>query len=198
MRQTFKQIKERVLTLPTNSHQEYQRINEELELFEKRGWNDYIAFSINLLREFEDKIKFFFPSLSVMDSLFVRKALHPKDDFDKFVTKQHSKDILFNDALRLGIDIVYADPEELTYLTKIAGDITEEYLKRSRLCARAKGKPSKTQVGKYDKIVCAVSRKRVPTNDFEIIFNEEKDGPREEIDVLNKYFLIYVTSQVGI
>ena len=197
MRQTFKQIKERVLALP-NSNEEYQRINEELELFEKRGWNDYIAFAINLIKEMEDKLKFFFTSLSIMDSLFVNKALHPEYDYEKFIKKQHSKDILFNDALRLGIDIVYADPEELIYLTKLASFISEEYLKRSRLCARAKGKPSKTKVGKYDRIVCAVSHKRVPTNDFQIIFNEEKDGPRKEINVLNKYFLIYVTSKVGI
>ncbi len=197
MRQTFEQLKEKVLSLP-NSEGEYHRIIEEIELFEKRGWNDYISFAINLLREYEEKIKYFFPSLSVMDSLFVRKVLHPQYDYEKFLTKQYSKDILFNDALRLGIDIVYADPEELVYLNELAGHIAEEYLKRSRLCARAKGKPSKTQVGKYDKIVCAVSNRRVPTNDFQIIFNEEKDGPREEIDILSNYLLIYVTSNVGI
>ncbi len=197
MKQTFEQIKETVLHLP-NSKEEYDRLLEELELFEAKGWNDYVAFAINLLREMEEKVKFFFPSLSVMDSLFVRKALHPQYKYDDFVNEQHSKEMLFNDALRLGIDIVYADKEELMYLTKLASFISEEFLKRCHLCARAKGIPSKTQVGKFEKIVCAVSDKRVPTNEFEIIFNEQKDGPREEIDVLNNYLLIYVENHIGI
>ena len=197
MKQTFEQIKERVLTLP-NSKEELDRINEELELFEERGWNQYVAFAVNLIQELDEKVKFYFPSLSVMDSLFINKAVRPEYNYDKLLSKQHSKDILFNDALRLGIDIVYADPEELLYLTKLASFISEEYLKRFRLCARAKGIPSKRLVGKYDKIVCAVSPRRVPNNDFEIIFNEKRDGPREEINVLNNYLLIYVTSKVGI
>lgn len=114
MLRTFDEIKDEVFAL-ANSDAEVERIVEELELFEERGWNQYVAFVINFLREMDDKVKFFFPSLSVMDSLFVNKAIRPEGNYDKFLSKKHSKDILFNDALRLGIDVVYADPQELAY-----------------------------------------------------------------------------------
>ena len=58
MKQTFEQIKERVLTLP-NSKEELDRINEELELFEERGWNNYVAFAVNLIQELDEKVKFY-------------------------------------------------------------------------------------------------------------------------------------------
>jgi len=197
MKQTFEQIKERVLSLP-NSKEELERINEELELFEAKGWNTYIAFAINFLKEIEEKVKFFFPNLSVMDSLFVNKALHPNYNYDKFLSKKHSKDILFNDALRLSIDIVYADNEERLYLNRLTAFIFKEYLARYHLYSRAKGVPDKYKVGVFNKIVCAISPSKVPNDDFSVVFNEQRDGPREEINILNKYFLVYITSKVGI
>ena len=70
-----------------------------------------------------DKVRFYFPSLSAMDSLFANKAIHPDYNHEKLLSKTYSKDVLFNDALRLGIDIVYADQDELNYLYKISAII---------------------------------------------------------------------------
>ena len=100
MVKTFEQIKRRVLSL-NNSPEELERINEELDLFNKRGWNEYIALAINIINEVEDKVKLCFTGLSILDSLFVLKATR-EDKYipHNFVNKKRPKEILFNDAFR--------------------------------------------------------------------------------------------------
>ncbi len=197
MMKTFDQIKDEVFAL-ANSDAEVDRLVEELDLFEERGWNQYIAFAINFLREMNDKVKFFFPSLSVMDSLFVNKAINPEGNYEKLLSKSHSKDILFNDALRLGIDVVYADPQELAYLGRLSMLIAKEFITRFRLPSKAKGIMSKESEGVTSNILCAISTSNIPEDDFNIVYNEKKDGPREEINTLRKYLIFHFKTKVGI
>ena len=197
MLKTFDEIKDEVFAL-ANTDEEIDRLYEELDLFEERGWNNYVAFTVNYLKEMTDKVRLFFPYLSAMDSLFINKALYPNQNFDYLLNKKHSKDILFNDAFRLGVRIVCADPIELNYLNHLSAVIFEEFLKMSRLYSFARGVPDKEKVGLFDHLVCAISSNRVPKDDFEVIFNEEKDGPRDEINVLSKYLIVYVSCKVGI
>ena len=197
MMKTFDQIKDEVFAL-ANSDAEVDRLVEELDLFEERGWNQYIAFAINYLREMNDKVKFFFPSLSVMDSLFVNKAINPEGNYEKLLSKKHSKDILFNDALRLGIDVVYADPQELAYLGRLSMLIAKEFITRFRLPSKAKGIMSKESEGVTSNVLCAISTNSIPEEDFDIVYNEKKDGPREEINTLRKYLIFHFKTKVGI
>ncbi len=197
MMKTFDQIKDEVFAL-ANSDAEVDRLVEELDLFEERGWNQYIAFTINYLREMNDKVKFFFPSLSVMDSLFVNKAINPEGNYEKLLSKKHSKDILFNDALRLGIDVVYADPQELAYLGRLSMLIAKEFITRFRLPSKAKGIMSKESEGVTSNVLCAISTSNIPEEDFDIVYNEKKDGPREEINTLRKYLIFHFKTKVGI
>ena len=197
MMKTFDQIKDEVFAL-ANSDAEVDRLVEELDLFEERGWNQYIAFAINYLREMNDKVKFFFPSLSVMDSLFVNKAINPEGNYEKLLSKKHSKDILFNDALRLGIDVVYADPQELAYLGRLSMLIAKEFITRFRLPSKAKGIMSKESEGVTSNVLCAISTSNIPEDDFNIVYNEKKDGPREEINTLRKYLIFHFKTKVGI
>ena len=197
MMKTFDQIKDEVFAL-ANSDAEVDRLVEELDLFEERGWNQYIAFAINYLREMNDKVKFFFPSLSVMDSLFVNKAIYPEGNYEKLLSKKHSKDILFNDALRLGIDVVYADPQELAYLGRLSMLIAKEFITRFRLPSKAKGIMSKESEGVTSNVLCAISTSNIPEDDFNIVYNEKKDGPREEINTLRKYLIFHFKTKVGI
>lgn len=197
MMKTFDQIKDEVFAL-TNSDAEVDRLVEELNLFEERGWNQYIAFAINYLREMNDKVKFFFPSLSVMDSLFVNKAINPEGNYEKLLSKKHSKDILFNDALRLGIDVVYADPQELAYLGRLSMLIAKEFITRFRLPSKAKGIMSKKSEDVTSNVLCAISTSNIPEDDFNIVYSEKKDGPREEINTLRKYLIFHFKTKVGI
>ncbi len=197
MIRTFEEIRDEVYNLP-NTDEELLRLDEELELFEERGWNQYIAFAVNYLREMNEKVKFFFPSLSVMDSLFVNKAIHPDYNYDKLLSKQYSKGVLFNDALRLGVDIVYADPNELGYLNQLAALIFREFLRMSHLHADARAIPDKDKVGFAGKLVSAISPNFIPKEDMDVIVNEKSDGPRDEINILSKYLIVYVTCKVGI
>lgn len=197
MMKTFDQIKDEVFAL-ANSDAEVDRLVEELDLFEERGWNQYIAFAINFLREMNEKVKFFFPSLSVMDSLFVNKAINPEGNYEKLLSKKHSKDILFNDALRLGIDVVYADPQELAYLGRLSMLIAKEFITRFRLSSKAKGIMSKESDGVTSNVLCAISTSNIPEDDFNIVYSEKKDGPREEINTLRKYLIFHFKTKVGI
>ena len=195
MVRTYQQIVKDVFTMP-NTDEEVQRLLEELELFEQRGWQDYIAFAINVITEVDEKVRFCFTRLSVKDSLFVLKAIGDKYIPENFVNKKHAKEILFNDALRLGIDIVYADNKELTYLYRLTNFIITEYAKRSKLPARTRPFYKR---GKFDRRIFVISKnKNVPIEDLNIISIEKSDGPREEVKILHKYLLVYVTVHQGI
>ena len=195
MVRTFEQIVKDVFSLP-NTDEEVERLLDELELIEKRDWRDYITLAVNIITEVDEKVKFCFTGFSVKDSLFVLKAIGDKYIPKNFVKKKHPKDILFHDALRLNIEIVYAENKELTYLYRLTNFIIGEYCKRSRLYLRTRPFYKR---GQFDKRIYVVSKKRnVPDEDLHVISNERSDGPREEIDILHKYFLIYVSCKLGI
>lgn len=190
---TFNEIKDEVLSSKLTKA-EIQRIDEELVLFEDRGWNDFIAFSINLIQELDDKFHFCFPHLSVMDSLFVRKALYPNDDYAWFLRKQRPRDILFVDALRLGIEIIEGDPKSLAYLSELNAFIVTNYARFCNMKYRGRVLERKPAHGR---MVLAMHPNYVPSADFNVIANERKDGPREEIDILRRYLIVDITYRVG-
>ena len=193
MLKTFEQIKREVLALPLNED-EICRISTEIALFNDRGWNDYIALAINIINEIEEKVRFCFTGLSVLDSLFVLKATNRYIP-DNFVKKERPFDILFNDALRLSIEVVYADQKELAYLCRLTHFIVTMLSSMSKFHTRQKVSFKRNQ---DSKCTIAVSKKKVPDEDMRIIANEKNDGPREEIDTLHKYFLIYLSCHQGI
>ena len=194
MVRTFDQIKKDVLAMPLNE-EEICRIVTEISLFIDRGWQDYIALAVNILNEVEEKVKFCFTGLSLLDSLFVLKATNRYVP-DNFVKKDRPFNILFNDALRLSIEVVYASREELIYLSRLTHFIVTELATLNRFHTRQKVafKPGH----EYRDCLIAVSKKRVPEEDFRIIVNETSDGPREEINTLHKYFLVYLSCHQGI
>ena len=193
MVKTYEEIKREILAMPLNED-EICRIATEIALFHERGWEDYIALAINILNEVEGKVKFCFTGLSVLDSLFVLKATN-KYVPDNFVKKERPFDILFNDALRLSIEVVYAERKELIYLSRLTHFIVTQLSAMSRFHTRQKVSFKRNQ---DSKCTIAVSKKRVPDEDMRIIANEKNDGPREEIDTLHKYFLIYLSCHQGI
>lgn len=196
MVRTFEQIKKDVYALPLTCDERF-RIEEELDLFEIRGWNDYIALAINLIVEIEEKVVFCFTGFSVLDSLFVLKATG-KYVPDNFVNKKHARDILFNDALRLKIEVVYAYEKELVYYCRLANFIITEYLKMKPIFKSFAKTLKNTKDTSKRLFVIANSRVKVSKEDLNIIEKEKSDGPREEINVLNKYFMIYLTGHLGI
>ena len=195
MVRTFEQIEREVLALPL-TYEEKIRIGEELDLFEERGWNDYVALAINIISEVEEKVRFCFTGFSALDSLFVLKATN-KYIPENFVNKKHAKDILFNDAFRLNIEVVYAYKKELNYYTKLAYFIISEM---TRMNPGLKFYTKTVDKSEKKKRIFAVAKSnmRATAEDLKVIEFEKRDGPREEINVLNKYFLIYLSSHQGI
>lgn len=194
MVKTYEEIKRNVLAMPLNED-EICRVSTEIALFHERGWEDYIALAINILNEVEGKVRFCFTGLSVLDSLFVLKATN-KHIPDNFVKKERPFDILFNDALRLSIEVVYAERKELIYLSRLTHFIVTQLSAMSRFHTRQKVTFKRGYEHGFCKI--AVSKNAVNDKDFRIIVNETSDGPREEIETLHKYFLIYLSCHQGI
>lgn len=196
MVRTFEQIKKDVLALSL-TYDEKIRIGEELDLFEERGWNDYVALAINIIDEVEEKVKFCFTGFSALDSLFVLKATG-KYIPDNFINKEHAKDILFNDAFRLKIEVVYAYRKELSYYYRLTNFIVSELVRMNpNLKHYSKTFSSKIESSKRIFAITKNNTKTTP-EDLRIIENEKRDGPREEINVLSKYFLVYLSSHQGI
>ena len=194
MFKTFEEIKNDVLKMPMNED-EMARIATEVCLFIDRGWEDYIALAINILNEVEEKVKFCFTGLSVLDSLFVLKATH-KHVPENFANKDRPFQILFNDALRLSIEVVYASRKELFYLNHLTHFIVTDLASMNRFHTRQKVAFKRGH--EFRDCTIAISKKPVPDKDFNIIVNETSDGPREEIKTLHKYFLIYLSCHQGI
>lgn len=194
MVKTFEQIKREVLAMPLNED-EMARIATEICLFKDRGWEDYIALAVNILNEVEEKVKFCFTGLSVMDSLFILKATN-RSVPENFANKERPFQILFNDALRLSIEVVYASRRELIYLSHLTHFIVTELSAMNRFHTRQKVAFRRNRESRD--CLIAVSKKAVPDKDFNIIVNETSDGPREEIETLHKYFLIYLSCHQGI
>lgn len=194
MVKTYNEIKRDVLAMPLNED-EICRISIEIALFHERGWEDYIALAINILNEVEGKVKFCFTGLSALDSLFVLKATN-KYIPDNFVKKERPFNILFNDALRLSIEVVYANRKELIYLSRLTHFIVTNLCAMSGFHTRQKVTFKRGHEHGYCKI--AVSKNAVSDKDFRIIANETSDGPREEIDTLHKYFLLNLSCHQGI
>lgn len=194
MVKTFNEIKNDVLTMPLNDD-EKARIATEICLFIDRGWEDYIALAVNILNEVEVKVRFCFTGLSVLDSLFVLKATN-KYVPNNFADKERPFQILFNDALRLSIEVVYANRKELIYLSRLTHFIVTQLAMMSKFHTRQKVYFKRGQ--EHGNCTIAVSKHAVPDKDFRIIVNETSDGPREEITTLHKYFLIYLSCHQGI
>ena len=87
--------------------EEIARIEEEIRLFEERGWEEYVLFLANLLPRLNKSEALPFLSKSALDSYFLYKAENGSSINQDRLRNDKAKGILFNDALRLDIKLVW-------------------------------------------------------------------------------------------
>lgn len=76
--------------------------------------------------------------------------------------------------------------------------IAKEFITRFRLLSKAKGIVNKENEDVTANVLCAISTNNITEDDFDIVYNEKKDGPREEINTLRKYLIFHFKTKVGI
>ena len=173
-----------------NNKEEYDRVFEEINLIGSRGWEPFILLLLEVLTK-----KRSWPielSGSAMDSYLLYLADGENNgckNIDK-LNNQKSRDIFFNDALRLNLNIVCAfqdilDTETLNLLNDI-NSIAESL---------------NLTVHKMDEtgLWLAISKTgEIPDKDVEMIKNEKAESSPKEAEILRKYLLIKIGKWKGI
>ena len=174
-----------------NNQDEYDRVFDEVSLIAQRGWEPFIL----LLSEVMTRKRSWPIELcgSAMDSYLLYLAAGENNDDRKNIDKlnyQKSRDIFFNDALRLNLNIVCAfqdilDTETLNLLNDI-NSIAESL---------------NLIVHKMDEtgLWLAISKTgEIPDKDVEMIKNEKAESSPIEAEILRKYLLIKIGKWKGI
>ena len=172
----WKTFKQEVLSIC--DIEETKRVLEEFALFEQRNWQNYVLFCVKLLKNLNEII-----SGSVKDSYVIRKYLK-KDKDTSWLNHKKSKDILFNDAFRLNVEIVWTRQVINSKILKVL--MQEEVL------------ACKEKITNINSEILVLSDNEISDEEFEIILNEKKESTIEEIKVLQSVLIINITARVGI
>ena len=176
------------------SEKEESRIEEEISLFQERGWEHYVLFLSNLLPELRRSDALPSLSKSALDSYFLYKAENgPSINHDK-LRDSKAKSILLNDALRLDINLVglkFMWEEKLQSINDIIESNIKEHnlFSAERLNMNTQDKASETLI---------LSTSKIPEADINIIMNEKTESTKAESEILRKYLLIRITINIGI
>lgn len=185
---------------------EQDRVQEEITLFEERGWVEYIPILKNLLREYESLSEKspVWMNLSALDSYVLYKVCRSKpvgkhlkwSKDTKMLEDKKSKGILFNDALRLGIKVRnIVRYNHLLRRNEILRRPLDEILMDSGLNYEI------VEIDRSDLSITQlviVSTGDIPKKDIDVILNEKKESSKEESDILRKHLIIHFDVRLGI
>lgn len=170
-------LKEEVISICDK--EELERVKQEFKLFEQRKWENYILFSIRLLSRIDE-----FLGGSIRDSYVVRKYLKKSKD-ESWLRHQNSKEILFNDALRLNIEII-----------RVVSHFEKEFLKVNDLFESTINEFNfyrKETLTKSNSEILILSDKKISNELLNVILNEKKNSTDEEIELLRSVLIINIT-----
>lgn len=170
----------------SSNESERKRINEELELFSNRKWEDYILFASNLISEIAGSDIPIVKGLSACDSYLVKKSSCLNMVDSDLLNSSYSREILFNDTLRLEIDACnpWGDHDSTAIF---ANNAIESCIKESGLYYCEQLLQNKNGIGKE---LIIISKEPITEADKEIIISEKKTSTEEEKTVLYKYLLL--------
>lgn len=185
---------------------EQDRVQEEITLFEERGWVEYIPILVKLIRTYKSlsDIMPVWMNLSALDSYVlykicksevVGKRLKWSKD-TKMLRDNRSKGILFNDALRLSINVrnIVSNSHLLRRNEELRRPLDEILLDSGlnyEMLEIDRSDLSITQL-------VVVSTGDIPKKDIDVILNEKKESSKEETDILRKYLIIHFDVRLGI
>lgn len=174
--------------------EEIARIEEEIRLFEERGWEEYVLFLANLLPRLNKSEALPFLSKSALDSYFLYKAENGSSINQDRLRNDKAKGILFNDALRLDIKLVWMRSywEEKI---RVFNDIFKSEIKKHGLFSSER-QTLNTKDDVSETVILSTSE--IPEKDVEIIMNEKPDSTGSESGILRKYLIIRISIHNGI
>ena len=176
---------------------ETKRLIAEAKLFSERGWQKYILFLADLLKQLEENKAACFQEKSAMDSVILNKMVNREEKAARLLGSDKSWEILSNDAIRLELYTRFAFKELLVKNLKDIDSAIEKALKRHPLKYRQSLKSVSLEgFGGVEMIV--ISETDIPDEDFEIIVKERKESTEAEAAVLRKYLIITVDAGKGI
>lgn len=185
---------------------EQDRVREEITLFEERGWVEYIPILEKLIREYErlSDIMPVWMNLSALDSYVLYKICRSKvtgkhlkwSKDTNMLNDERSKGILFNDALRLSIDVrnMVSNSHLLRRNEEIRRPL-DEILLESGLNYEIL-ETRRTDLSIEQLII--VSTGDIPKKDIDVVLNEKKESSKEETDILRKYLILNFEVRLGI
>lgn len=185
------------------NEKELIRINEEDELFQKRDWCQYIRFVVEVNNEIKNKNTYCDEWLSAMDSYFIFKACNPNLVNEDLLNDENAKCILFNDALRLRINII--DPNDpwgenktnvVFESTKILDEIFERQISSFDFKYKHVLLDYNQDNGGTELFV--ISKDNVTNEEFEIMKNvlSKKDTNEEENKLLYKNLFVTIFARI--
>ena len=184
----YNELKKKVIE---NSEEfELDRVNREFALFEKRGWEKYVCFVIDMVKLGLFDISFG----SSMDSYVINKVLNGYSGSEFFLKKKRFEGYLFNDALRLdirtpnntGFRNIYYDDDVLDIVDSMSEKLNEY------------GLNMREYLLSFNNELFVISDGQISDEDFDIILNEKQKSTEKEADVLRKYLLFKITIFEGI
>lgn len=186
----FKDIMERIIDTPT----EEKRIQEELALFELRGWEKYVVLASDIIAKVERRIKPIIFGGSCWDSYAIRKAVNPRYDWSGLLQDKKSHDILFNDALRLDYSVIWTSGDYIIRDLVKLDSVLNECLAIPSLYV--KEVITRNEDTKEERMI--VSFSPIPDEDVELIAHETRESTPEETARLMKYLIIIIKAKKGI
>ena len=171
------------------------RIKKEAEIFQKRGWQEYILFLAAFLKELDKTgVKYTHSSKSAMDSYLLAKMVDP-DFFDEHkVHNDNSLSYLENDALRLALNVVTIRDNfksEFEAIDKALKSALDKYPLKMKEILRENSCDKMSEL-------TILSHDAIPQEHIEIVQNETKESSDYEAEVLRKYLIITIDAKNSI
>ncbi|MBQ7623718.1 MAG: hypothetical protein IJS65_00395 [Clostridia bacterium] len=165
------------------TEEEKRRIEEEIALFETRGWSGLVPAVCDLLADIGDKKGVF--KGSVTDSYFIRKVIDPSFSDRGFLCDVRRKDELFNDTLRMIFE--YRAP------SLPVGDLKALEDAFTRVLEKKHGLKARQHLsGDKKSETIAFSESEISDKEFDAVVNERRDSTPAEADILRKFLIVKV------
>ena len=168
------------------------RIQEENDLIKSREWEEYIVFLANLLLRLEHNMVCL--NKSSLDSYLLYKCRNSELN-TKLLNGIKEKEIFFNDALRLNVEVV-GIKQVSSQWTLSASKVLTESIKTSGL--NYFESVDGVQTIQYSEQTIILSKEEITDEIKNAVLYENKESSNAEANLLYKVLIIKFISRLGI
>ena len=168
------------------------RIQEENDLIKSREWEEYIVFLANLLLRLEHNMVCL--NKSSLDSYLLYKCRNSELN-TKLLNGIKEKEIFFNDALRLNVEVV-GIKQVIRQWTLSASKVLAESIKTSGL--NYFESVDGVQTIQYSEQTIILSKEEITDEIKNAVLYENKESSDAEANLLYKVLIIKFISRLGI